>query len=480
MRKLSIIATAVITLGSVITTFGGDSYAATGAKKTQQAGKVITVAYDQGNFSWPAFQEMANAYHVKTGNTVKFHYVAASAFEQYLQANFVAGTEPDIVFGGQPGNGPWLGKNAWYNNGWIINLAPYLNQVSPYTHQPWKDSFLPGVLNSAENTTNPHQAQLYGIPQELTTVNLYYNKNLLAKLGIKSPPATVTQLLLDCKKAKEAGYIGFSIMNSMSWNLGWYGANIWSTIWRHSSIYQHFNQAGQINPKEWAIAAKRGDITANSPELQVYVRFLKALAPYFNTGFNTASFEYEGLFNNGKALFELDGSWYPGQHLQEKLPVNYGVAAIPYLDKGFSKRFGDTKRVNYLSGATPDLSVTQNAVKDGNLSAAINFLRFWTDPTGGAKILTDKLYQIPVVKGVPAPKILQPIIDSFGTVPQIQFGANDFTQEQNANWFKEKQLLLAGQVTPKQFIDSFTQNLQQYADQAIQLNPQWHLQGLLK
>lgn len=450
----------------------GASPAQEGSASPDAEPQTLTMVYSQGEFSWPAYEKMAAAFKEKTGNTVKLQYVPAAEFDKYLDAQFVAGTEADIIMGG-PSD-----KSSWFKNGWIVNLYPHMDEVSRFTNARWRDSFVDGVLESATDKTPPEK--LYGIPIQLTTVNLYYNKKIFSELGVAEPPKTITELLAVAQKAKDAGYVGFSIQNSMDWNLGWLATDLWGYLWKPKlEQLDVINKDGYVGTDEWALAVKKGMVTKDSPELKEYARVIKDLSPYYNEGFNTASWEFESLFNDGKAAMALNGSWYPNQHLQNNLSVDYGIAPIPYLDKTYSQ-LGGEQRYNYIMGGEAYVAITSKAEKDGKLQAALDWLRFWTDPNGGAKLMTDELFLIPVVKGIQAPEQVQPIIDTFGTEKQVSFTAFKFEPEQSDAFFKAQQQYLDNKLTAEQFIGAITKTLDKYADAAIKANPEWGVEAYLK
>lgn len=435
--------------------------------------QTITVAYNQGEFSWPTYEKMAAAFKEATGHTVELKYVPAQEFENWVQTQFIGGTETDIIMGG----GDNTAKREFYRNGWIVDLLPYMAEKSRFTDGAWQDSFLDGIIDSAIDKTDSSELKLYGAPDQLVTVNLYYNKDIFAEIGVTEPPATVSELLHVAQLAKDAGYIGFSIQNSLDWNLGWYASDLWGTLWKSRLAELDLNGSGDIEQNEWATAAKQGKLAEDSPELLEYARFMKDLSAYFNTGFNTASWEFEGLFNDGKAAMTLNGSWYPNQHLQGDMGVNYGIAPVPYLDKGYSS-LGQDALQKVVVGGSPALSVTRAAVKDeAKLQAAIEFVQFWTAPAGGAKILADELYQIPVVKNVQVPDVLGPIMEGFGSEKRITFSANSFTAEQKDYWLKAQQQFLDNKLSAEDWMKSFIKDLNKYADQAIAANPEWNIEG---
>ncbi|THF76558.1 ABC transporter substrate-binding protein [Cohnella fermenti] len=450
----------------------GTSASQEGSASPDAEPQTLTMVYSQGEFSWPAYEKMAEAFKEKTGHTVKLQYVPAAEFDKYLDAQFIAGTEADIIMGG-PSD-----KSSWFKNGWIVNLYPHMDEASRFTNAAWRDSFVDGVLESATDKTPPEK--LYGIPIQLTTVNLYYNKTIFNEIGAAEPPKTITELLEVAKKAEDAGYVGFSIQNSMDWNLGWLATDLWGYLWKPKlEQLDVINQDGYVGTDEWALAVKKGMVTKDSPELKEYARVLKDLSPYFNEGFNTASWEFESLFNDGKSAMALNGSWYPNQALQNNLTVDYGIAPIPYLDKTYSQ-LGGEERYNYIMGGEAYVAITAKAEKDGKLQAALDWLRFWTDPNGGAKMMTDELFLIPVVKGIQAPEQVQPIIDTFGTEKQVSFNAFKFEPEQSDAFFKAQQQYLDNKLTADAFIGDITKTLEKYADAAIKANPEWGVEALIE
>jgi len=430
----------------------------------------LTMVHIQGESSWPAYEKLVKAFEEKTGHKVKLQYVPAGEFEKFIEAQFIAGSEPELVYynGGD--------RATWHKNGWILDLYPYLNETNPYTGKVWKESYLPGTIESASDKTDPNAPKLYGIPAQIVTVNLYYNKKIFEEIGVTQPPATISEMVDVAKKASEKGYVGFSLQNSLDWNLSWLASDLWMTLLRpRLAEFDVLNKNGEVEMNEWVLAVKKGLIDQNSPELKEYLKTLKALSPYFNEGFNTASWEFEGLFNDGKSAMALNGSWYPNQHLQGGYTVDYGIAPIPYLDTAFSP-LGENERKKYKIGAAPELSITGKAEKDGKLEAAMQFLQFFSDPNQGAKLLTEELLTIPPVAGVPVPELLKPVMDGFGDETGFVANFNNFEPEQKDLWFKAQQQFLEGKLSEEQFLEGFGKDLQKYADNAMKANPDWKLE----
>ncbi len=426
----------------------------------------FTIVHNQGEYAWPSYDKIVADYNEKSGNKATLKYIPAQESESWLQAQFIARSEPEIVSG--------TSKFAdAYKNGWIVDLLPYLDEVSPYTNKPWKESFLPGLIESAIDKTDANNPRLFGIPTQVVTVNLYYNKDIFNEIGVAQPPATISEFLEVAQKAKDAGYIPFSIQNSMDWNLGWLASDVFGYLWKSRLGELDTNGSGKVEPKEWAEAVLADKVTKDSPELREYLRLMNDLKPFFNEGFNSASWEFEGLFNDGKSAMVLNGSWYPNQHQQGGFPVNYGVAPMPYLDTAYSE-FGQDVRYKYKIGSTPSFAVSRNAKDNKADGASVEFLQYLTAPDGGAKVLAEDLNLIPVVSDVEVPEILKPIMESFGNDENMGFYAHEFTPEQKDRWLKKQQEFLAGKATADEFLEDFGKNLKKFAEEAVRNHPEWN------
>jgi len=86
-------------------------------------------------------------------------------------------------------------------------LVDVTDRVSP----DLKSQILPGAWTTAE-----YNGKLYGMPWILDTKYLFYNKAMLAKAGIASPPKTWDELEADAKIIKDKGIVQYPI--AWSWS----------------------------------------------------------------------------------------------------------------------------------------------------------------------------------------------------------------------------------------------------------------------
>jgi multiple sugar transport system substrate-binding protein len=86
-------------------------------------------------------------------------------------------------------------------------LVDVTDRVSPDV----KSQILPGAMTTAE-----YNGRLYGMPWILDTKYLFYNKDMLQKAGIASPPKTWDELEADAKIIKDKGIVQYPI--AWSWS----------------------------------------------------------------------------------------------------------------------------------------------------------------------------------------------------------------------------------------------------------------------
>lgn len=104
----------------------------------------------------------------------------------------MAGAGPDVV--------------ALDNAGWPIDLAA-MGLIIPLDEKI-KDSgndYLQGPLESGM-----YQGQYYSVPWYFNNTGLYYNKTILADIGVENPPTTWEEMEDCIKKATEKGYEGLA------------------------------------------------------------------------------------------------------------------------------------------------------------------------------------------------------------------------------------------------------------------------------
>jgi multiple sugar transport system substrate-binding protein len=142
---------------------------------------------------------------------------------------------------------------------------------------------------------------------------MYYNNDLLAKAGIKDPPANWDALVADAKKIKalENNVYGFALQGKeIETDAYWY-----YSLWTHGGELIEGGKSG--------IASKAGI------EALAFYRSLidQGLTEPEPTGYNRQ--DIERLFKQGRIGMILTGPWLRGQIKTDAPNLNYGIAPIP-------------------------------------------------------------------------------------------------------------------------------------------------------
>jgi ABC-type glycerol-3-phosphate transport system substrate-binding protein len=371
----------------------------------------ITIAHCQGEWMWPVLKELGDKWSEASGNTVEFIYAPADSYSQWVQAQFAAGTEPDALFNA-------VDPLTYFRNGKLADLTEYYNLPNKYNGEIWKDTFREGALENCIDKENGNK--YFAIPTTSVTVCLFYNKDLMQQFNIdETSLSTWSAVLGACQTVTNSGQnvVPFAVMNSMSWNLGWIHDNFMEELWINSGIVESLdviNPNGELENNEVVLGLKSRKIKYTDERFVAYFDFIRKLSGHFNKDFNSISWEYEGLFNNGTALMFLDGSWYPNQVLTNNIKVNYGTAAMPYVDNAIYAG-ARNEPVRYAIGpGEVGNPISMKAKDEGRIDACIDFYQYLTDAATGAKLFVEKTMFIPTINGVQVPDSMKGIMESIG------------------------------------------------------------------
>ena len=379
-------------------------------------GVTITLAHGQGDVTAAVLKKIAAQWEEKTGNRVEFIDVASDGIEQWVTAQLTAGTEPDIIW--------WEGlpKDDYFRQGKILDLTDYYASENVHNGIKWEDCFLDGALKGC---MDEKRERYIGVTTSRAEVKLYYNIDRMNELGLgTTAPSNVGELMDMMKAVKEDGrYIPMSVMNSMSWNLGWLSNTFTQSLYEreNTELFDRLNiitENGQIDYPEMAAGLLAGLIGYDDPEIVEYHRIMKEMSRYFNEDFNAVSWEYEALFNEGESVFNFNGGRYPGQVIANEIDINWGAADIPYIDNQVSE-LGRSRGFNLEpSSGECHLFVSQKCADEGKADAAVSLLMYYTDYRTGAQTMIDELLIMPTVKDLRYPDSLAALAPKAGSEGQ--------------------------------------------------------------
>jgi len=324
----------------------------------------------------PAFQELAKKYEAENGIKVNFElYAPSDVYSQKVRAAAQGENLPDI-FG-------VLGEKrvfaSFIKAGYILDIAPYMDADAG----SWRNSFFAKALAVNEFSAGNSYAVppgVYGVPIDIMTIEMLYNKDLFIQLGLdpEKPPQTFGEFLEIGRKLKSANLQGL--------------VSGWGELWMIDCFAN--NYAFNIMGKDKVLATIRGEVPYTDPDwikvLNLFqdLRDAGVLANGVVTMINKTA---EQLFASGKAVFAFNGSWcvnvYKGMNpnlnyaafLPPKVSDEYpmaiwGGAGSSFMVNArgkfkeeavkFLRWFSDEEQQAYLSSATNNLPANKQSAED--------------------------------------------------------------------------------------------------------------------
>jgi len=304
-----------------ITLFFASSLFASNEKKD-----VIQFATVNANYR-VGLEKLAEQYQKLHPNIKIELSIIAQEFETWIRTRMVAGGDmiPDIY-------------NANFTRGYdeqgkLVALNGYLDNINPYTGKPWKDSLITTMLERYRLA-----GKYYMLPYDYIEIAVFYNKDIFKKLNLEVPK-TWDEWMNVCKKIQDAGLIPIAIGGDASsfWagDMGWlvrllndaYLRNLLPEIvsrpgdWDYEPSrnanykYDPTNVYADLlvvyNKERMFNAILDGTFDFSSPQFrQVYVR-LKEISKYFQPGFmGISSSSAIQLFYQQRAAMCILGSSY--------------------------------------------------------------------------------------------------------------------------------------------------------------------------
>ncbi|MEU0335453.1 extracellular solute-binding protein [Streptomyces sp. NPDC006193] len=257
---------------------------------TSNDGRIHVLVY--GDASNKVEKQMIDAFNRTSDVKAVLDTIPGADYQQKLQTIINTPQAPDVFFN-------WGGGSIqpFVEAGLLMPLDGFVEK-----NPNLDDKFLPSVYNSAVVDGKP-----YGIPMRGTQpVLLFHNKTVLDEAGVRQPE-TWDQLLDAVRRLKSAGVTPIA--------LG--GGDQWPTLMWFEYVYDRvagpelFRRALDGDKAAWASADSRKALG-----------MLKELVDAGAFGKNYDSVKYTNgaspaLVAQGKAGFELMGSWYYAQQQQD-------------------------------------------------------------------------------------------------------------------------------------------------------------------
>jgi len=262
-----------------------------------------------------ALQELARRYEEQTGIKVKIDLFAPSdSYSKKITASTQANILPDIF-------GILDTKKAFSNfikYGYVTDLTDEFQK----DNGAWEKSIFEKALSSnrfEEDNVYGIKAGIYGVPLDVTTIQMLYNKKLLAKAGYKAPPQTF-QEFIEISKALER--VGVPAMVSG-----------WGELWMIECFAS--NYALNIMGQEKIMATYRGEVPYTDADwIKVFNIFKKLVDNHMLIEGVIAkpNKEAEQDFALQRAAFAFNGSWSVNVYHEMNPDLEYGVMLPPAVN----------------------------------------------------------------------------------------------------------------------------------------------------
>ncbi len=296
------------------------------------------------------FVRLAEKYEKETGIKVNFElYAPSDAYSQKIIAAAQAKVLPDI-FG-------ILDKKeivaSFIESGFVADLTEAFKE----NNAAWEKSLFPKALSANRfDSGNIYGIKpgIYGVPLDVTNIQILYNRNLLKKAGVSHPPKTFEEFLAVSAQLKQSGIPGF--------------VSGWGEMWMIDCFAS--NYAFNIMGEEKVMATYRGEVPyTDSDWIKVLTVFQEmkdqgALVEGIVTKPNKYA---EQDFALERAAFAFNGSWCVNVYHDMNPNLDYAVMLPPAVNPNLPMR---------IWGGAGSSFVINN--KSPRKQMAIDFLKWLT------------------------------------------------------------------------------------------------------
>ncbi|HEX6498171.1 MAG TPA: extracellular solute-binding protein [Micromonosporaceae bacterium] len=217
--------------------------------------------------------------------------------------------------------------------------------------------------------------KVYGVPLEMSTFQIYYNKDIFSKYNLQ-PPTTWDQMISDAKTLQSAGITPFAAAGKDSWLL---------------PLYDDTFAATRYGGPDFEKKLLGGQAKFTDPDYVAALDVLKQLKPYFpKDQMGLGETDVQTLFATGKAAMIPEGSFALAPIKKINSNLNLGVFDAPPAPGAVTN--------NPLQVGWVDASYGLNA-KSAHQKEALELLQWMTTADFG-QMVADDLKQMSLIKGV--------------------------------------------------------------------------------
>ncbi|MEV5029019.1 ABC transporter substrate-binding protein [Paenibacillus sp. LPE1-1-1.1] len=247
-----------------------------------------------------AFEKMTEAFSAKHPN-IKFNIeiVASDKYNDALKMKIAGGDVPDIMFG-RP--------NTMID---FLESGVFMDITDESFAQKINKTYIPNVS---------YKERVYGLPLDLMTNGVIYNKDLFEQAGV-AVPMTWTEFVAACEQLKAKGITPFAgaFQQGVSYISYLYPDIFGSTLKRNPSFPAQLISG----EKKWT----------DLQDIRGLLDRVSTMMPYLNEDYRDIDYEKSlQYFATGKAAMTVIGSFAIGTIRQYNPEGNFGVFTFPAYD----------------------------------------------------------------------------------------------------------------------------------------------------
>lgn len=260
-----------------------------------------------------AFETLTKKYFDETGVKVVFEtYAPTDVYKNKITAAASGHLLPDIY-------NPQSDKKelaSYIKAGYIADLTDEMNTG-------WKDVFFEKSLiaNSfEENNEWGVKPGIYGVPLDVSSLMIFYNKDLFAQAGLdpENPPKTWPEFIEAGKKLREAGIQPFVSGFGEAWLIGAFASSYQWSLFGKQGIIDTIDGKIPYTDSRWL------EIFKLFEEMRNNKMFASGIVTMVNK-------DAERTFATGRAAMTFNGSWGINVYKSMNSNLNYGIMYPPSL-----------------------------------------------------------------------------------------------------------------------------------------------------
>ena len=371
------------------------------------------------------FQELARKYDKEKNIKVRFElYAPSEAYAQRVKASAQTDKLPDIY--------GILGEKrdfaSFIKSGYVANLNEPLSARKEAG--VWKDRFFQKALAVNEFLQNNEYGVtpgVYGIPLDVTTIQMVYNKKLYKQAGLDpdKPPQTWDEFLAHSRALKSKGIPRFVSGFGEIWMLDALASNFAMNIMGEQKVFDTYTGKVPYTDPDWI------KVLSLFKQMTDEKIFVEGAVTMVN---KTA----EQTFANERAAYAFNGSWCVNVYKGMNPDLEYSAILPPKIAAQHSMKI--------WGGAGGSFVVNE---KSPRKSEAIEFLEWLTRDEQQA-YLAEQTENLPANKN--SVKKISPILSEFADDMDSTTHPNIYPVHENSEvteaFDKGIQSILIGEKTP--------------------------------